>query len=192
MMGSRCFCFCRGLALRFFLQGRIGVMADHRHHGEGEHHQGHVAMPATPGSSLIVIGLLHPSTTHARPAQAHTTRVVSAPYVWPRNTRFLRLVQQRKRRSTNVPRRRPYAGESQMAVTAIDHGDRVVTVTSQLAETASSDNSSQSRAFTTSVYDGPLNASMWRAKSWSASLRNHAAAVNHVIKLIASNADPTG
>src|SRR5471032_1448873 len=30
-------------------------MADHRHHGEGEHHQGNVAMPAMPGSALVVI-----------------------------------------------------------------------------------------------------------------------------------------
>jgi hypothetical protein len=30
-------------------------MADHCHHGEGEHHQGHVAMPAVPGPTLIVI-----------------------------------------------------------------------------------------------------------------------------------------
>jgi hypothetical protein len=41
----------------------------------------------------------------------------------------------RNHRSTSVPRRRPSAGESQMAVTAIDHGGRLVTVTSQLAET---------------------------------------------------------
>ena len=30
-------------------------MADHRHHGEGEHHQGNVAVPAMPGSALVVI-----------------------------------------------------------------------------------------------------------------------------------------
>ena len=30
-------------------------MADHRHHGEGEHHQGNVAMPPMPGSALVVI-----------------------------------------------------------------------------------------------------------------------------------------
>ena len=30
-------------------------MADHRHHGEGEHHHRHVAMPAMPGSALVVI-----------------------------------------------------------------------------------------------------------------------------------------
>src|SRR6195256_855700 len=30
-------------------------MADRRHHGEGEHHQGSVAMPPMPGSALVVI-----------------------------------------------------------------------------------------------------------------------------------------
>ena len=30
-------------------------MADHRLHGEGEHHHGNVAMPAMPGSALVVI-----------------------------------------------------------------------------------------------------------------------------------------
>ena len=31
------------------------MMADHRHHGEGEHHHRDVAMPAMPGSALVVI-----------------------------------------------------------------------------------------------------------------------------------------
>jgi len=30
-------------------------MSDHRHHGEGKHHQGNVAMPSVPGSALVVI-----------------------------------------------------------------------------------------------------------------------------------------
>ena len=32
----------------FFGGGGIGAMADCRHHGEGEHHQGNVAMPPMP------------------------------------------------------------------------------------------------------------------------------------------------
>src|ERR1700674_1492026 len=39
----------------FFWRGRIGAMADCRHHGEGEHHQGNVAMPPMPGPALVVI-----------------------------------------------------------------------------------------------------------------------------------------
>src|ERR1700732_2138491 len=49
------FDFCRGSAFRFFWRLRIGAMADHRHHGEGEHHQGNVAMPGMPRSALVVI-----------------------------------------------------------------------------------------------------------------------------------------
>jgi len=30
-------------------------MADRRHHGGGEHHQGNVAMPPMPGSAIVVI-----------------------------------------------------------------------------------------------------------------------------------------
>ena len=30
-------------------------MSDRRHHGEGEHHQGHMTVPAMPGSALVVI-----------------------------------------------------------------------------------------------------------------------------------------
>src|SRR6266478_3716773 len=55
MTRRRWFCFCRGSALHFFWLRRIGMMADHRHHGEGEHHHGYVAMPAMPGSALVVI-----------------------------------------------------------------------------------------------------------------------------------------
>ncbi len=39
----------------FFWRRRIGAMADHRHHGEGEHHHGNVAMPAVPRSALVVV-----------------------------------------------------------------------------------------------------------------------------------------
>src|SRR6202048_3659100 len=49
------FDFCRGSAFRFFWRLRIGAMAVHRHHGEGEHHQGNGAMPAMPRSALVMI-----------------------------------------------------------------------------------------------------------------------------------------
>ncbi len=39
----------------FFGRRRIGAMADRRHHGEGAHCQGHVAMPAMPGPALVVV-----------------------------------------------------------------------------------------------------------------------------------------
>jgi len=87
-------------------------------------------------------------------------------------------------------RRRPSsAAEIQMAVTAIDHDGRVVTVTSQPVEIASSNNTPESMAFATSIYDGPLDDSSWQATSWTASLRNHAVTVNQVIEAIASDVD---
>ena len=47
--------FLPWFGVAFFWLRRIGMMADHRHHGEGEHHHGNVAMPAMPGSALVVI-----------------------------------------------------------------------------------------------------------------------------------------
>src|SRR5665213_4003067 len=55
MTAWRCFGFCRGSTFGFFWRRRIGAMADRRHHGEGEHHQGHVTMPTMPGPALVVI-----------------------------------------------------------------------------------------------------------------------------------------
>jgi hypothetical protein len=39
----------------FFWRRWIGAMADCRHYGKGEHHQGNVSMPPMPGSALVVI-----------------------------------------------------------------------------------------------------------------------------------------
>jgi len=36
-------------------RGFVGVNADRRHHGEGEHDQRHVTTPAMPGARLVVI-----------------------------------------------------------------------------------------------------------------------------------------
>src|ERR1035437_3945925 len=44
--------FLLWFGVSFFWRRRIGAMADHRHHGEGEHHQGNGAMPPLPGSAL--------------------------------------------------------------------------------------------------------------------------------------------
>src|SRR6266446_5566587 len=47
--------FLPWFGVSFFWRRRIGAMADHRHHGEGEHHQRNVAMPSMPRSALVVI-----------------------------------------------------------------------------------------------------------------------------------------
>ena len=39
----------------FFGRWRVSAMPDRGHHGEGEHHQGDVTVPAMPGSALVVI-----------------------------------------------------------------------------------------------------------------------------------------
>ena len=38
-----------------FWERGIGLMADGGHHGEGEHDERNVAMPAVPGSALVVV-----------------------------------------------------------------------------------------------------------------------------------------
>jgi hypothetical protein len=94
------------------------------------------------------------------------------------------------RGEAGAKRRRPgSAGESQMAVTAIDHDGRIVTVTSQPVEIASPNNTPLSTSFATRIYGGPLDALSWQATSWTASLRNHAVAVNQGIEAIASDVD---
>ncbi|MGA7804706.1 hypothetical protein, partial [Bradyrhizobium sp.] len=67
-----------------------------------------------------------------------------------------------------------------MAVTAIDHGGRVVPVVSRRIVIPSSNETLQSFAFTTHVY-GESAKTVWQATSWSASLRNHATAVSQVV-----------
>jgi len=90
------------------------------------------------------------------------------------------------RSSERAPLRRS-AGESQMAVTAIDHSGRVITITSQLLESASSANPTTSPTFVTSVHGAALPTTVWQASSWTASLQHHATAVNKVIGAIASD-----
>jgi hypothetical protein len=84
------------------------------------------------------------------------------------------------------------AGECQMAVTAIDHGGRLVTVTSQRVDIPAPNGTSQDSAFTTNICGGLLNQTMWQATSWEASLQDHVAAVSQVINAIASSADSDG
>lgn len=86
--------------------------------------------------------------------------------------------------------RGPSAGELQMAVTAIDHGGRVITVTSQLAKFVPA-MASQNPTFTTCIHGGPLNASVWQANTWGKTLENHAGAVSKLVKLITADESPS-
>ena len=49
------FCLFSEFGVWFFWAVAVGAMADRGHHGEGEHRQGHVTVPAMPGSALVVI-----------------------------------------------------------------------------------------------------------------------------------------
>ncbi len=46
---------CRDAADRFLGCWLVGVVADRRHHGERQRHQGHMTVPAVPGTALVVI-----------------------------------------------------------------------------------------------------------------------------------------
>src|SRR4051812_16293497 len=46
---------CGSPAGRFLGRGRVGVAADGRHHGKGQHDERNVPMPAMPGTGLVVI-----------------------------------------------------------------------------------------------------------------------------------------
>jgi hypothetical protein len=85
-------------------------------------------------------------------------------------------------RSPAAPSSPRPSGECEMAITAIDHGGRVVTVTSQRVDIAIPSGISADSAFTTNVHGALLDRTVWRATSWAASLRNHATAVSRVIK----------
>ena len=93
----------------------------------------------------------------------------------------------RSSKASASDRSRLSAGECQMAVTAIDHGGRVVTVTSQRVDIPASNGTSSDSAFTTSVHGALLDRTMWQATSWAASLRNHSTAVSRVIEAITSS-----
>ena len=41
--------------LRFWGRREVGVVSDGGGHGEGQHNQGDVAMPAVPGTRLVVV-----------------------------------------------------------------------------------------------------------------------------------------
>jgi hypothetical protein len=107
--------------------------------------------------------------------------------------RLVRLgMSDRSFKTTAAPSSPRSAGECQMAVTAIDHDGRIVTVTSQRVEVLSASGPSHDYAFTTKIHGGSLKDTMWLATSWAASLRNHATAVSKVVNAIALSPDSDG
>jgi hypothetical protein len=76
--------------------------------------------------------------------------------------RLVRLgMSDRSFKTTAAPSSPRSAGECQMAVTAIDHDGRIVTVTSQRVEVLSASGPSHDYAFTTKIHGGSLKDTMW-------------------------------
>jgi hypothetical protein len=74
-----------------------------------------------------------------------------------------------------------------MAVTAIDYRGRVLTVVSRSDAACGSAQTVGLAPFTTIILGGVLAQMMWKADSWTNSLRNHETAVRELIQSITSD-----
>lgn len=75
-----------------------------------------------------------------------------------------------------------------VAVTAIEHGNIVITVTSQLREARLSRSAAAEGPFVTTIFGGPLCGETLASTTWRMMLRNHAGAVRRVAEFIAAAA----
>ncbi len=80
----------------------------------------------------------------------------------------------------NAPSGRP------VAVTAIEHGNIVITVASWVREAERSP--AVEGTFVTTILGGPLRGETWAGKTWKMMLRNHAGALTRVAEFIAASA----
>jgi hypothetical protein len=76
-----------------------------------------------------------------------------------------------------------------VAVTAIEHGNIVITVASQIRESEPSPSSATDGPFVTMILGGPLGGETWAGMTWSTMVRNHAGAVTRVAELVACEHD---
>jgi len=76
-----------------------------------------------------------------------------------------------------------------VAVTAIEHGDIIITVASLVREPGPLASTSAQGMFVTSIMGGPLRGETWAGETWSSMLRNHAGAVTRVVQLVAAEAE---
>ena len=76
-----------------------------------------------------------------------------------------------------------------VAVTAIEHGDIIITVASLVREPGPLPCTSAKSPFVTTILGGPLRGETWAGKTWGSMLRNHAGAVSRVAELVASEQD---
>ena len=73
-----------------------------------------------------------------------------------------------------------------VAVTAIEHGDIIITVTSLVREPGLLPCTPAKGPFVTTILGGPLRGETWACETWGTMLRNHARAVSRVAELVAS------
>jgi hypothetical protein len=73
-----------------------------------------------------------------------------------------------------------------VAVTAIEHGNIIITVASWVREAELSPVAEGT--FVTTILGGPLRGEMWAGKTWKMMLRNHAGAVSRVAEFIEAEA----
>ena len=75
-----------------------------------------------------------------------------------------------------------------VAVTAIEHGNIVITVASLIRKSGPS-SAGADGAFVTTILGGPLGGETWEGATWSTMIRNHAGAVARVAEFVASEQD---
>jgi hypothetical protein len=71
-----------------------------------------------------------------------------------------------------------------VAVTAIEHGNIVITVASLMQDSGPSPETGS--MFVTKILGGPLGGETWEGMDWSAMLRHHAGAVSRIAEFVAS------
>jgi hypothetical protein len=76
-----------------------------------------------------------------------------------------------------------------VAVTAIEHGDIIITVASLAREPERSQCDPVKGPFVTTILGGPLRGETWAGDTWGKMLRNHAGAVSRVAEFVASEQD---
>jgi hypothetical protein len=76
-----------------------------------------------------------------------------------------------------------------VAVTAIEHGDIIITVASSVREPEPLPSAAAKGPFVTTILGGPLCGETWAGETWSTMLRNHAGAVSRVAEFVASEQD---
>jgi len=72
-----------------------------------------------------------------------------------------------------------------IAVTAIEHGDIIITVASQIQEPEHPPPAPADGPFVTTIYGGPLCGERVASNTWKMMLRNHVSAVSRVAEFIA-------